>query len=69
LIIFPLEIFFNSVSYLNICQMDIDSNNQNEQTTLLNVLIYAVDEQGIRENSFTTFVFEIIYRNLPSIRN
>ncbi len=49
--------------------MDIDSNNQNEQTTLLNVLIYAVDEQGIRENSFTTFVFEIIYRNLPSIRN
>ncbi|CAF5039528.1 unnamed protein product, partial [Rotaria sp. Silwood1] len=24
--------------------MDIDRNNQNDQTTLLNVLIYAVDE-------------------------
>ncbi|CAF4946215.1 unnamed protein product, partial [Rotaria sp. Silwood1] len=24
--------------------MDIDRNNQNDQTTLLNALIYAVDE-------------------------
>jgi len=40
--------------------MDIDSNNQSEQITLLNVLIYAVDEHGMRMNLFINFVFEII---------
>jgi len=41
--------------------MDIDSNNQSEKITFLNVLIYAVDEHGIQTNSFSnTFAFEII---------
>lgn len=45
--------------------MDIDNNNQNEQTTLLNTLIYAIDEHGMEGNLFifiinNFFTFEII---------
>jgi hypothetical protein len=39
------------------CQMDIDSNNQSEKITFLNVLIYAVDEHGIQTNSFIVFLY------------
>jgi len=45
--------------------MDIDNNNQNEQTTLLNKLIYAIDEHGMEADLFLFiinkfFTFKII---------
>ncbi|CAF3861943.1 unnamed protein product [Rotaria sp. Silwood1] len=43
-----LKYFPKATEGTNIYQMDIDRNNQNDQTTLLNVLIYAVDEHGMQ---------------------
>ncbi len=48
--------------------MDIDNNNQNEQTTLLNKLIYAIDEHGMKANLFIFIINKFYYRNWSSVR-